>query len=253
MKFSIIIPNYNSEKWTEKCLTSILNQTYKNFEIIFVDDMSADHSVAIAKRLLKKPHKIIQLKNKRLSGGTRNEGINNSSGDYIITIDSDDWLIDNHVLEDINNALNGEDIMYLGFKMLGAEETACILNSNDKLKAFNTPFAASWLKVVKKELYLKAPFPEGTLFEDRIQNYELVLNANSITSLGRITHTWNRTNINATTFSPKWGTYRFEYCGELYRLIQKTSDEQFKDILIKELNMYMNSINRMVGELNGNN
>ena len=110
MKFSIIIPNYNSEKYIEKCIKSILNQTYKNYEIIIIDDISTDNSVEIIKKILKKPHKLIINKTKRLSGGTRNVGIAEATGEYIIQIDSDDWFINNKVLEDINKYLKNFQI-----------------------------------------------------------------------------------------------------------------------------------------------
>lgn len=251
MKFSIIIPNYNSEKYIEKCIKSILNQTYKNYEIIIIDDISTDNSVEIIKKILKKPHKLIINKTKRLSGGTRNVGIAEATGEYIIQIDSDDWFIDNKVLEDINKYLinNPVDVLYLGYKMQGADENSVILNINNQEEALNTLFGAGWLKCVKIDKYKQALFPEGTLFEDRIENYELATKCNTFGSLGRITHIWNRKNENATTFNPKWCWYRFDYCGELYRLIQQVKDKETKDILIKELKLYQIYCNEMVDEL----
>lgn len=251
MKFSIVIPNYNSANYTERLIKSILNQTYTNYEIIFVDDISSDNSVKIAKKLLKKPHKVIELKSKRLSGGARNVGICEATGDYIICVDSDDWLIDNKVLEDINNNLHNEDIMFLGYRMLLkdglADEVA--LDIHNKEEALKCGFGANWLKVVKRDIYLKHLLPEGTLFEDRFNHLELCIYANSFTSLGRATHIWNRTNENCTTLSNKWCWYRFEYCGELYKLIQRVHDANIRDMLIKELVMYMNSCVEMVNEL----
>lgn len=250
MKFSIVIPNYNGYNYTEKLLKSILNQTYTNYEIIFVDDMSSDESVKVAKKLLKKPHKIIENKSKRLSGGSRNVGICEATGDYIICIDCDDWLSDNKVLEDINNKLNNEDIMFLGFKMLLKDglSTDNILDIHDKESALKCGFGANWLKVVKRELYLEHLLPEGTLYEDRINHLELCIYANTFTSLGRTTHIWNRINEKATTFSPVWGRYKFEYCGELYRLIQEVEDK-YKSFLINELKTYINKCNEMVNGL----
>ena len=249
MRFSIIIPNYNSEKWIEKCINSILNQTYKNFEIIIVDDMSTDNSIKIIKKLLRKEDKLIINKSKRLSGGTRNVGIAEAKGDYIICIDCDDWLIDDKVLEDINNKLNNEDIMYLGYRMISKTNIEEVLNITNFDEAFNNPLPAPWLKVVKTKLFKKCMFPEGTLYEDRIQNYILTLQAKTYTNLGRVTHCWNRLNENATTFNPNWKAYRFEYCGELYKLIHQVKDDKIKQILLNELKMYINSCNEMVGEL----
>ena len=253
MRFSIVIPNYNSEKWIEKCLNSVLEQTFKDYEIILVDDKSTDRSDAIAYNLIKNNNKckIIWNRTKRLNGGSRNAGIAEAEGDYIICIDCDDWLIDDRVLEDIDKKLNGEDIMYLGFKIIGGQyKEEIILHFNDKKEEFHNPYAAPWLKVVKRELYLKHPFPEGTLYEDRIQNYELVLNSKTFTNLDRATHCWNRQNENSISKdTEKWKTYRFEYCGELYKLIQKTKDGEYRQELIEELRMYLNSCNEMVGEL----
>lgn len=248
MKFSIVIPSYNAAKYTEKLLNSILEQTYKNYEIIFVDDMSTDDSVKIAKRILKKPHKVIPLKSKRLSGGTRNVGICESTGDYVICIDCDDWLKDKKVLEDIANKLNNEDIMFLGYDLYGKEGTN-ILNIHTKEEALKCGFGANWLKVVKRSLYMEHLLPEGTLYEDRLNHLELCIYANTFTSLGRATHIWNRTNENSITYNPKWCWYRFEYCGELYRLIQKIDDEDIKSMLKEELKLYIKSCESMVNEL----
>ena len=112
-KIGIIVPNYNYEHTIEKCLTSILNQTYNNYEIIFVDDMSTDNSTKIAHKLLKTPHKVIELKQKRYNGGARNEAYLHLSKDvdYVYYIDSDDWLYDNNALEKINNALQSRCII----------------------------------------------------------------------------------------------------------------------------------------------
>ena len=80
-KIGIIVPNYNNSEWIDKCLSSILNQTYRNFEIIFIDDVSEDDSVKIAKKLLRKQDKIVELKQKRYNGGARNEGYLHLSSD----------------------------------------------------------------------------------------------------------------------------------------------------------------------------
>lgn len=251
MCISIIIPNYNSEKWIDKLLNSILTQTYKKYEVIIVDDMSIDNSVDIIKKYCKKykQFRLIENKSKRLSGGTRNVGITESTGDYIMCIDSDDWLKDDNVLQDIVNKLNGEDIMFLGYEMYGGDNATCILNIHNKDEAIKCGMGANWLKVVKRELYLDHLLPEGTLFEDRFNHLELCIYANTFTSLGRATHIWNRTNENCTTLSNKWCWYRFEYCGELYKLIQRVHDADIRDMLIKELVMYMNSCVEMVNEL----
>lgn len=90
---SIIVPVYNTENYLEKCLYSLVNQTYKNIEIIIIDDGSPDNSMNIIQKFVLADNrvKVISQKNQGLSGA-RNTGMNNTNGDYIMFIDSDDWI-----------------------------------------------------------------------------------------------------------------------------------------------------------------
>lgn len=90
---SIIVPVYNTENYLEKCLYSLVNQTYKNIEIIIIDDGSPDNSMNIIQKFVLADNrvKVITQKNQGLSGA-RNTGMNNANGDYIMFIDSDDWI-----------------------------------------------------------------------------------------------------------------------------------------------------------------
>lgn len=90
---SIIVPVYNTENYLEKCLYSLVNQTYKNIEIIIIDDGSPDNSMNIIQKFVLADNrvKVISQKNQGLSGA-RNTRMNNANGDYIMFIDSDDWI-----------------------------------------------------------------------------------------------------------------------------------------------------------------
>ena len=92
-KCSIIIPVYNVEKYLPKCLDSIVNQTYKNIEIICINDGSTDNSLKILEEYAQKDEriKIINQENQGVSVA-RNVGIDNATGDYILFVDSDDWI-----------------------------------------------------------------------------------------------------------------------------------------------------------------
>jgi len=104
MKVSIIIPVYNSEKYIAECFYSILNQTEKNIEAIFVDDGSTDNSVEVMQKLIGENlntginFRIIKHKNNLNVSAARNAGIENASGDYIMFVDSDD-VIAPHTVE----------------------------------------------------------------------------------------------------------------------------------------------------------
>ena len=98
MKISIIVPIYNVEKYLERCINSLINQTYKNIEIILVNDGSTDNSLIICEKYKNIDSRII-LVNKENGGlsDARNVGIDNSSGNYITFIDSDDYIDDDYV------------------------------------------------------------------------------------------------------------------------------------------------------------
>ena len=117
-KIGIIIPNYNYEHTLRKCLNSILKQTYNNYEIILVDDMSTDNSLKIEREFASTyPRiKLVELKQKRYNGGARNEAYLHLSDDvdYIYYVDSDDWLYDKDALLNINRKLQSKpDVLFV--------------------------------------------------------------------------------------------------------------------------------------------
>ncbi len=91
---SVIIPVYNTAKYIDRCLLSILNQTWKNLEILVIDDCSTDKSPLIIQEYCKRYSNVyyIRLLKKKGVGGARNQGIKLSKGHYIGFIDSDDWI-----------------------------------------------------------------------------------------------------------------------------------------------------------------
>lgn len=104
MLISIIVPVYNSEKYLFKCIESILNQSFTDFELLLIDDGSSDNSLQILKEFERKDHRI-KLFSHANSGVsyTRNFGIKNSQGDFILFIDSDDW-VETDFIKDFTNA-----------------------------------------------------------------------------------------------------------------------------------------------------
>lgn len=104
---SVIIPVYNVSKYLKQCLDSIINQTYKDLEIILVNDGSTDDSLTICEAYQQLDSRIIIISqvNKGLSGA-RNTGIENAKGAYITFVDSDDWLVENCLLELIDKSNN---------------------------------------------------------------------------------------------------------------------------------------------------
>lgn len=112
---SVVIPFYNSERTLKKCIQSILRQTYQDFEIILINDCSTDKSLNIAQNLQAKHISKIQIYNKKNNEGVdqaRFDGIKLSKGEYIIFVDSDDWL-GNKALEIMHQHIQCNDYDYV--------------------------------------------------------------------------------------------------------------------------------------------
>lgn len=110
---SIIIPVFNSEKTLKKCISSILSQSYKNLDIIIINDGSTDNSDEICKDYQKKDKRInyIIQKNSGVSSA-RNNGLSNAKGDFITFIDSDDWVEEDYIESLINLLIkNNADVI----------------------------------------------------------------------------------------------------------------------------------------------
>ena len=176
---SVIIPVYGVEKYIAQCLESIINQTYKNLEIIVVNDGTKDRSAEIAKEYAAKDSriKVYDFKNGGLSVA-RNRGLEIATGDYISYIDSDDWL-DTKMYETLLEAAmkNDADMVKCGIIETNgvAEEKITFSDvkiiNNEQHKAFENYFngilwTLAWNGLYKKELAKRVKFPDNVVHED---------------------------------------------------------------------------------------
>lgn len=176
---SIIVPVYNVEEYLEKCIDSILNQTYKNLEIILIDDGSSDNSANICDQYEKKDSrvKVIHKKNSGMSDA-RNTGMKIANGEYIGFVDSDDY-IKQDMIENLYNLLkkNKADISICAYELLDKNKKPSA-KLNGKIYSFNNIDAIQellksklitshcWNKLYKKQLWETIQFPIGRKFED---------------------------------------------------------------------------------------
>lgn len=118
MKFSIIVPIYKVEKYLHECVESILNQSYKDFELILVDDGSPDACPSMCDEYARRDSRIIVIHQQNAGlACARNAGIQRASGDYVICIDSDDYLSNEQVLSKISERAKGNvDAVLYGFR-----------------------------------------------------------------------------------------------------------------------------------------
>lgn len=117
-KVSIVIPVYNAGAFLEECLNSVINQTYRNIEIIIVNDGSTDDSELIIDRFRSMDGRItvITQVNQGLSAA-RNSGISGSTGEYICFVDSDDWIVDYYIERSLSN-MTGADLVLASYNRL---------------------------------------------------------------------------------------------------------------------------------------
>jgi len=185
---SIIVPIYNVEPYIRKCVDSILNQTYKELEIILVEDGSPDKCGDICDEYSLKDNRVktIHKKNGGLSSA-RNAGIDIAKGEYIGFVDSDDW-IENDMYETLYKTLTerNADISVCGRYIVqdgrittisDTEEvqtfTRCEALSQLVLDEYNGIKNFAWDKLYKKELFETIRYPEGRCFEDIFTTYKL--------------------------------------------------------------------------------
>lgn len=170
MLFSIIVINYNAEQYLNKCLDSIFSQTLdkSKYEVIVVDDLSTDNSVNIIKEY---DVKFFQTKGNTMCGGTRNVGMDYAKGEYILFMDSDDYLYNNEALEKLSTIVNGQDIIHLTFNMV-YDDGRRVNNLNSEVMTLRerimhpTHPVSVWSKCWKKELIKDIRFYEGVYYED---------------------------------------------------------------------------------------
>ena len=250
-KIGIIVPNYNYEHTIEKCLESIMQQTYQNFEIIFVDDCSTDNSVSIARKIATKYFpsgniKIVQLQQKRYNGGARNEAYLHLSDDvdYVYYVDSDDWLLHNEVLERINIKLQKHpDVLFVGLSQYkNNETTTCYIPEyKDKYDAIKG-WSGSCGKVIKKSLATRQEclYNEGTLKEDKNQHCRICIYMKTFDILKEPIYVWNKQNMKSITTIRDdifWGTSTIRHYADTKQLYlsEKGKDAKIDKFLQERL------------------
>ncbi|MBF0709868.1 MULTISPECIES: glycosyltransferase family 2 protein [unclassified Gemella] len=191
---SVIVPVYKVEDYLEKSVNSIINQTYKNLEIILVDDGSPDRSGQICDQLAKKDDRIVVYHKE--NGGVsaaRNFALEKARGAYISFVDSDDYL-ELNMLEELYNIAIKEDADFVesNFNLIlrskkrkYTEENYYLrLDKKEYLKEYllmDKLFGASWGKIIKADLAKSILFPiDQPIYEDMEYQYQLIKKSNKI-------------------------------------------------------------------------
>lgn len=266
-KFVVIIPSYNNDHgeykgktFLQNCIESVLNQTYKNFEIIIVDDMSTDTSVGTVENYAEKDKRVHLIRNsrKRYNGGSRNVGIeyamNNLDFDYFVFLDSDDWYKDENVLQRINDNLWDCELMLLGCEMIFPDGTTQTkINEYDNYKDFficdNKTWCTAWSRVIRKDKIIY--FPESCIMEDRTWAYEQADNVSleNVRNLKEVCYVWNRLNTTNSVSLKRgnmWEASMWKHIGEQYMLLERLKHKEMIPVLEERIKQCKIKVN--IGE-----
>ena len=268
VRYSLIVPLYNRQDTIGACLDSLINQTYKDFEIIVVNDGSTDNSGAIADEYAKN-YDNIKVVHKQNGGASsaRNVGIENVCGEYVLFPDSDD-LYKEDLLEQVN-LFYGKDLIVFGYDIeyLKVTEEKQIVDENistddvelkeifftiDCTGAFNVP----WNKVYKKELL------EGLRFENYMQSEDLIFNCNYFKKIqtvavlqSRLYRYLRKEDVSLATKYNSSLTAQIKRSNqerrELYKFLNLEGDKVDKVLAIKEVSFAFSLIPNIFRKGNG--
>lgn len=247
---SVIIPVYNSERYLNKCIDSILHQTYRNLEVICIDDGSTDHSVEIVKEYIFKDKRVKLYRNEAKGvSAARNYGLDKCKGQYVMFVDSDDWIeldicrealkiIENekadvaiwsyireysgcskyrYVLGDTFRIYQAEDIDILSRKMYGliGEELSQPENAN--------VLVTVWGKLYKKDKIQNIKFVDlkdiGTS-EDTLFNIEFFHKVTKAIYIPECAYHYRKNN--STSITTKYNPYLYEQWNNLYNKMKES-------------------------------
>lgn len=204
---SIIIPVYNSDKYLRKCLDSIILQTYKNIEIIIINDGSSDNSKTILEEYQKNYTNIKVINNPTNLGTSiaRNIGLDLANGDYIYFSDSDDFLAIDAIEKLVNLAklynvslVTAQDISFFKEKDINLPQKKITnnlidLNDNkDEIKSFK---GAVWNTLYTHELVKGLTFPDGLNYEDNAFIYPILTKAQIIAKTNEVLYFYRRRKL----------------------------------------------------------
>lgn len=194
---TVIVPVYKAEEFLERCVVSIIKQTYSNLEIILVDDGSTDNSPNICDKWAKIDSRItvIHQHNSGVSVA-RNVGILHANGKYIMMLDSDDYMC-SEAIESMYKIMNSQkvDLVICGYEKGNQDafvfnrerqEGVEIINAKTALERIYESdekalqYVVPWAKLYKCELFEKISYPKGKIFEDIYVTHELLFKCDKI-------------------------------------------------------------------------
>lgn len=215
---SIIIPVYNAEKYLKRCIYSIVNQSYKNIEIIIVDDGSSDNSPAICDELAKIDSRIHVIHKKNCGApAARNTGLKCANGAFITFVDADDWIDKKMYSEMISRAVSeNSDIVICGSRWICEDgkllKTEClkytVFNNHEAMRRLleNDIKEQVWDKIYARTVVDGIYFVEGKKIDDIFWTYQVLGNANKVSTINQIYYNYfqNSESVMGVGYKSYW-------------------------------------------------
>lgn len=235
---SVIVPVYNTAEYLERCVNSIINQTYKNLEIILIDDGSTDRSGKICDKFKEEDTRVSVVHQKNSGPSVaRNYGLSIAKGEYIGFVDSDDYIAADMYEQLYGSMRSGIDIVCCGSINIDRHKRTVNCKVTCKksfdrenaifelLKSDNISFSA-WDKLFKKNVINDIRFPENRLCEDLPFIYQAVKQSKGIVHIGKVKYfyCYRQESRSKSDFSLKRMDYIF-FTRDIYRDVNKNFPE----------------------------
>ena len=264
---SIIIPIYNVEKYIKQCLESCINQTYKNFEVIIIDDKSTDQTLSITKNILSSSrinYTIIEKNKRKGVSNSRNLGIKASKGKYIYFLDSDDIIKNNAIEELVTLAECNNYMVVYGKYSRKLSDIESLENFRTSYKLYNISYddlgALVWAGVIwggiinseiikKNNLYFDESLEYG---EDTVFKIDLLCYIDKLVVIDEILYYWRivKKSLSDNTDIRKQFSREYKLL-KIFLLKLNESNNKYKDaILIKMIRVKKNVIYNIINTNN---
>lgn len=246
---SVIVPIYNTEKYLDNCIESIVNQSYKYLDIILVNDGSTDKSKSICEKWMENDSRVRLINQENMGAAmAKNTGLDSIKGDLFVIVDSDDILYEENI-----------ELLYKYMKKTDADiiegshtsdmdkfnNIEIEYNNNKSIEIFNTEGALKeliisrkfhqtpWNKIYKTDLLKKIRFPKGRYIDDEYWTYKLFANAKKIVSLDGITYYYRQHD--SSTMGRNYSVRRLDAIDALYEryIFMKDNFPKLKNLAYK--------------------
>lgn len=204
---SVVIPVYNVERYLNRCIKSVVNQTYKNLEVILVDDGSTDASAVICDSWKEKDSRIVVLHQDNVgASAARNKGLQYAKGEYITFIDSDDWIEADMLQYFMKQIVSKDADMVISDVYLCKKEKLEVWNQKRYLEYFfrtrgEGDTHSVWGRLYKKEMLDDFRFLEGRMNEDILATYEFAIRCKKAIYTSKTFYHYEK-NVEGVTLSP---------------------------------------------------